>query len=1047
MILLVGCAMFSKQIAAQLTSGSIIGVVYDSTGAVVVHGRIAVVSLTTGAERDVETSDAGFFTVPSLPPDQYSVTVNAAGFQTTKGVVTVTLGSAQNVDFHLALASSTETVQVDSAATGVGVDTSSHDVAGLLSTQSIENLPSNGRDLFHTLQSLPSVAPFQNAAGPVSNFRTAGNSLTIGGSASGTTTYLQDGVTNFNMLTKTANLQPPIEATQEVSIIMSGASARFDEPSVVNVITKNGTNRFHGRLYDYFKNDALNTRGYFNVPKPPLRYNQFGANFGGPLIKSKLFFFLDYSGLRSTVGTTLTANVATAAERKGDFSSDSFTIYDPATYNAVLGTISAFPGNIIPASRLSNFGNLFSAYFPLPTGSAIANTNFQKTVRNATTYDSYLGRLDYTIGAKDSIYSAYEKTNPLILDPSYADAIFNYRNTQSAKNAYVQETHVFSERTLNVARFGYNNSDIFFKFEGAQGSTNYVSQFGLSNLNPAPDQYSPPAVTLSAHTGLGNSASPQGALQNLYQLSDEINLTRGKHYIYAGIGVDDLHMKGNWVFSNNGSYNFNGQFTSNHATAKLVGGSDLADFLLGYPSSATGGTGVSVAEFRQWNVMPYIQDDWRISEKLTLNLGIRYDYYGSPSDKNGHSNIYDIYTNTNHPGTFNQNVMNFAPRFGFAYAPSSTMSIHGGYGIYYSPFQYNQLQFLLINQPNFFVQQNTYSLSSPTSVTNTFVANPTLSAQAPFTVRLYNPTPYVQQYSLAVQKSFGSKWLATVSYLGNKSDHLQIRQNPNQASLPVNPASPTPIQTRRPYSYVGDVFQIADIGYGTYNALQAGVERRFSNGLSFNANFVYSKSLDALNNGANTPQYGPNVQAEYGLSDFNPGKVFKASGVYRLPIGTGQRFLGGANFFNDQVIGGWQVSGILTSQSGLPFNATASDLSNTGGNHSTRANQICNGNRPTNQSKLHFFNTSCYVQPGIGTLGSEQRDNILGPRTTNLDASLSKAFPVFKESSVQFRVDFFDVMNHPLLGIPVSSVTSPTYGQITNVSGSRIVQLSLKIAY
>jgi hypothetical protein len=384
---------------------------------------------------------------------------------------------------------------------------------------------------------------------------------------------------------------------------------------------------------------------------------------------------------------------------------------------------------------------------------------------------------------------------------------------------------------------------------------------------------------------------------------------------------------------------------------------------------------------------------------------------------------------------------------GFAFALDSNTVLHGGYGIYYSPFQYNQLQFLMINEPNFYLQLNTYSLASPTPVTSTFSANPTLSAEAPFTIQRDLKTPYVQQWNLAVEHRLSKNWVATIAYLGNKSDHLQIRQNPNQASLPTNPSNPTSIQSRRPFPWVGDVYQIASIGYGNYNALEASIERHFTSGFSLSSNFVWSRSLDALNNGAANPQYGPDVQAEYGLSDFNAGKVFKISGIYELPVGRGRAFLDKSNALTEGVLGGWEASGLLTSQSGLPFNATATDLSNTGGDHAQRANQLCNGNRPQDQSIQHWFNTACYVQTGVGQFGSEERDNILGPSQTNLDLSLFKSIALREGTSLQLRADLFSALNHPLLGVPTASVTSSTYGQITSIAGARVIQFSLKFLF
>ena len=1031
---------------AQSTSGSLLGTIADASGAVVPGSTVTATNQATNGSRSTKSDLSGSFAFPSLQPGTYKLSVSATGFSVAESAVDVKLGQGSRVDLRLTPGSTSQTVEV-AALGSTDLETEEHQVANVLDTQQLENLPSNGRNLFQNLQSTANVAPFQNAAGPISNFRVTSNSLTIGGSASGTSTYLQDGVRNFSLLTKTANLQPSIESVQEVSLIQSGASARFDQPSVVNVITKAGTNRVHGRVYDYFRNDVLQTRGYFNVAKPPLRYNQFGANVGGPIVHDRLFFLFDYAGLRNNAGTTLFAYVPTDAERQGDFSQGTATIYDPSTYNQSAGTIQPFGQNRIPANRISPFAKTFLGYYPLPTGSVISGFNFQKTAANTTTYNSYLGRVDYNLGPHDQIYGAYASTNPSISNPSFSpNAIFDYLNTQSAKNAYVQHTHTFGANLVNVVRVGYNSGSIFYTTKGT-GSQNFVDAFGIANLHPAPSQYAPPAVSLATRTGLGNGASPQGAKQNLYQYSDELSIVHGKHYIYAGGELDQIQMDGNWALNNNGSFNFSGQYTSNHVTGKLAGGSDIGDLLLGFPTSATGATGVTVARFREWNVLPYVQDNWRVTKNLNLNLGVRYDYMGSPSDADGRSNVYDIASNTNHPGTFHQNYKNIAPRIGFAYSLDVNTSVHGGYGIYYSTFQYNQLQFLMLNAPNFYLQQNTYSLSTLTPVTNTFVANPTLSAQAPFTIALNLPTPYIQQRNLVVQHALGHGWTTTIAYLGNTSSHLQIRQNPNQATPPTDPQNPTSLQSRRPYSWVGDVFQIATISRGNYNALETSLDRRFAGGLSFNANYVWSKSLDTVNNGAGTPQYGPDVRPEYGRSDFNPAQVFKFSSVYALPFGTGRRFLTGDNLVERYVIGGWQLSNLLIVQSGLPFNVTASDLSNTGGNHSMRANEICDGNRPQNQSIKQWFNTACYVQPGVGRLGTERRNNILGPRTTNLDLSLFKEFGIRDTARLQFRSDFFNALNHPLLGLPSASVTASTYGQITNITGARSIQFSLKLLF
>jgi hypothetical protein len=260
---------------------------------------------------------------------------------------------------------------------------------------------------------------------------------------------------------------------------------------------------------------------------------------------------------------------------------------------------------------------------------------------------------------------------------------------------------------------------------------------------------------------------------------------------------------------------------------------------------------------------------------------------------------------------------------------------------------------------------------------------------------------------------------------------------------------PGTIDSRRPYSWIGDVDQATDVGYSNYNALQASLQRVFSRGLSINASYVWSKAMDEVSGDNNSPQYGPNPGLDYGPADFNSGQVFKFTSIWQLPVGTGGRYLHSDNWFNKQVIGGWQVSDIVAVVSGAPFSVYATDLSDTGSFHIQRANQVCNGNNPPGRSILRWFDTSCFVQPGFGQLGNSRRNNLVSPRTTNVDLSLLKEFPVRERVKLQFRADLFDLFNHPLLYIPASSqsVGSSTYGQITDVTGNRLIQFSLKVIF
>jgi hypothetical protein len=1033
---------------AQFTSGTITGTVFDESGAVVPDATVTATNIATGIARTVLTGESGYFTMPSLQPSDYKLTAIAKGFQLSSSNITLTLNQVLEFNFILKIGASSQTLEVTASASALALETQSHEVADLVTSHAVENLPANNGLVFATLSSATNVMPFNSTTqfSDIVTYATWNNSLTLGGGVYGTSTYLQDGVTNFNMYTKTANLQPSVEAVQEVSLVANGASARFDEPGVVNVITKSGTNAFHGRVYDYMRNDALDAIGFYQTAKPSLRYNQFGVNIGGPILRKKLFFFFDYAGLRDNSSAPLFAVVPTQAERGGDFSQFSKTIYDPSTYNPQTGAISPFPGNIIPPGEISSFTQLYLPYYPLPTPtSSLPGTNYQTLKTSTTHYNSYTGRLDYNASNADMVYGEVEWTNPFTETPTFATTpIFNVDRPAGAQNVYVQETHTFSPRLLNIARIGYNGDIVMSGIAGA-GLKDYVKEFGIQYLDPIPAEYAPPAVGLVSISGMGNPYSPQGAYQDLYEFADEIDWTLGKHNLFIGVELDRLYMDQPWVLQQNGDYSFNGQFTSDH-TAALNGGSDLADFLLGYPSSVIGGKGTTVGHFQQWNVMPYVQDDWRVSKKLTLNLGLRWDYNQSPHDVLPGSNIYVLATNTNRPGTYNQVYRDIAPRVGFAYSVTPNTVVHAGYGIYYAPQMYCELLFLLTNPPNWVSQSQTYSLANPTPILDTLSTYP--SVISPWTFPENLATPTVQQRNVSVQRSFGANWLLSLSYVGSNTSNAHTRHNPNQATLPTNPLNPTPIQSRRPYPWVGDIYEGVNAGWANYNGFQAEIERRYANGLSFLASYVWSKALDVGSADNSGPEYGLNYGSSYGASDFNMANVFKFSPVYQLPFGTGRKISGGNNWLDRQVIGGWQVSGILTVESGTPTTAMAADYSDTGAYHEMYSNQICNPNNNAPHTIQKWFNTSCFVQPGLGELGNESRNDINGPGEVNLDFSLFKQFPLREGKNLEFRSDFFDAFNHPLAMTSVlgQNVDSPTFGEMT-VTGSRVIQLSLKFTF
>ncbi len=1033
----------------QATTGSIDGIVTDSSGAVLTNASVTVTNEDTGAIRSAVADNSGLYMFQHLQPGRYKVAISASGFTQLETELVVVINQASRWDATLKPGSADSTVIVtDTAAL---IDTESHQLAATIGMERIENMPA--RSVFASIAYDTNVSSFPgvgtNNYNDIAYFGQQNNALVIGGSAYGTTGFLQDGVSNFNYLTKTANYEPSVEATQEVSLIRNGASARFDSPNIVDVQTKSGTNSFHGRLYDFLRNDAMNAIGEIKQDKPPVRYNQFGGNVGGPILRNRLFFFFDYAGQRDHSSELGTALVPTAAERSGDFSALSTPIYDPATYDPATGAISPFANNKIPSERIVDFAKAFLTYFPAPTPTSVAGENFQKTLKTSNNYDSYLIRVDYTLGKKDTIYGAFMRTNPTTTGETFStDPLFDSQALNYSTNAYIEETHVFSPQLVNLFRVGYNRGKIYVTLAGV-GSENFAEKFGLTALADTPlGQSFPPTVSFTGgYDGLGNPTLPQGALQNLYQYSDELTFTHGRHTIYAGAELDRLQFNGNWVIYNNGGFSFNGQYTSDHTTEQN-GGNPIADLLLGYPYNAYAGIGSTLSAFREYNFMPYVQDDWRLSRRLTLNLGIRYDYYESPSDKGNHSNVYDITTNTNHPGTYRQTYDNVAPRVGFAYGVSPNTSIHGGYGIYYTIPQYNELQFLMANTPNLTVESNTFTAAQAVPVADTISATPSSSVQAPFTSALHMATGYVQERNLSIQHSFRQNLIAEVSYLGSSASHMMRRINPNQAYLPTDPSNPASLSDRRPYAWVGDVLEIANIAKANYNGLEGSVRGTYGKGRSFFASYIYSKALDNASSEAETPENVHDLKSEYGLATFNQKYVFKAGGQTPLPIvGRSGTLIQTGSKLANEAFGGWDLSGALQVIAGMPFNTSASDLSNTGGYHAVRSNSTCNGNQVSHRSLNSWFDTSCYTQPEVYQFGTETRDDLIGPRNTQIDLALFKTFPLSETRSVIFRADTFGALNHPLPSLPNANITATNAGTITEFSGARVLEVSLKFAF
>lgn len=1111
---------------AQTVNGTVTGTVTDPSGAVVPGAQVTVKNTDTGAIRKVTSNSTGIYSAPALPPGNYSVNVINPGFtqQTTK--VLLSIGQTVRADFTLALGSDTQQVDVTAAGQTVNLQTETHDLVGVMDAGTLENIPqasySRGETFAaQTTQVGVQAISNQGASGSNSNvtqFNEQSNGLLIGGQNVFSTIYLMDGVVDMNYFAQTATVQPPVEATQEVAIIRSTSNARFDGASVVNVISKGGTEKIHGRLYEQLQNNVFNARTYNGGTLSENRYNQFGGNVGWyvPYTHKRVFFFVDYQGFRNVTAAFLQDILPTAAERAGDFSADlvanagtkqaATTIYDPTTASCPSPTAPctlqpfSFGGvkNVIDPARISPYATKYlNEIYPLPNNlNTTAGNNYGSThSRTRFTHDDYLFRGDYNISDKDHLYGAYNTANPNITRPEFVDDCICYEpNPLFGTDIYVEESHVLTPSLVNTARVGYSRSITGKNFGHVGNGTDYFHQFGLTGLNPDPAVWSWPSTNPSGFSG--PSGQPQDAYQNMYEYSDEMAWIHKKHSMYFGMEYDRIMYKGIWDSGNpNGALSANGQYTYNGGTASawqrpgvwtlgsvtMPFANDLADWLLGYYSSTNASAGTQVGWFKQFNAMPYFQDDWHVTKKLTLNLGFRYDYYSPPTETKGHAGTYDIVTNTYQHGSYLPNRNNFSPRVGLAYAINDRTTVHSGFGIYY--FQYPYFDLIgLENDPNFITQLNSTQTQLQPVIwpASNAAGNPDIPGSAPGKQEYFTlanaealwaampaptgvfgtngttfarrmPTSYSQQFNLAIERAFGNNWLLTVDYLGSLDHHLLLYHNMNLAALPgpanTNPSSTADINSRRPYpTYAGNLTQYDKGGSSNYNAAEAQLKKRFNHGFQLTTSILWGKTLDNQDSDRAFGMIGNNPRVDYGPADFSMKYQYKASGIYELPIGQGKMFLGGGKWWENQ-LGGWRVSSNFYVNGGFPFSVVGNDSSNTGGGITMRAQQLCNGNDYSPKTFSKFFNTACYANTAVNTFSNQSRNSLRGPRNTNMDASVFKEFPIHDRLKFQFRTDAFGVMNHPLPANPQNSVTSSTYGQVTSWGGARTLQFSGKILF
>jgi hypothetical protein len=1055
------------------------GQVTDQSGAAIVGATVKITSQDTGVVITRQTSSDGNYTVPLLKAGTYSIEVTASGFApNTRKNITLQIQQVGQEDFKLTVGGVDQQVTVEGGAPLLNTETT--ELGNVINRDSTEQLPLNGRNFSQLGLLVPGTAP-----GPIGGIRTQGNGnetqragaeIVANGSRGSFNLFMIDGLDDRDQSVGTVKVFPNLESIEEFKVQIGNYDAEFASGgAVVNVITKSGSNEIHGSAFEFLRNKDLNSRQFFDGSEPPFQQNQFGFSVGGPIKKNKLFAFGDYQGLRIHTSSTSILTEPTAALRVGNFSGYPATIYNPTTYNATTNTRTPFAGNQIPLTQLDPVAINLLQILPLPNISGTSN-NFRVNNLAVQDQDQYDVRGDYVLSEKDSMFARAThgtatinfpttpvliggQINPLAFAQGTATAGSLRTNNAPSTQGTLQEIHQFSPNVSNQIALGYTRFAL--SVAPLDESYNLASKLGLAGANTGPDSGAMASISISGGTGYSASNQPEVIPQNTWQATDTVSWVHGAHSLRFGFSVDHNGFGFFQLGAPSGSLSFTGTYTNNPASSSGTG-AGYADFMLGLPVSSSKsllGSGIPYLSYTEYG--SFVQDNWRISSKLTVNLGLRWDLFTPVSER--HDRLSDFYLNSGAIALAGQNGVSgsiigtqdhdFSPRIGVAYRVTEKTVIRAAYGLFYFNEQgVGGSSRLFINYP--FAPTFAVTCSATVPCLSTSTGIPAVFSSNNLPTAVYQPTPNltpnVSQYNFTVERQIVKSLVARAAYVGNKGDHLNINLDENVA-VPGAGAVPA----RRPYPGFGQVSSWEPRGPSEYNALQLSLEKRMSYGLSFLGAYTWGKSLDEGAGGNSSTgesriniQNPENLRADYGLSNFDIRQRFTLSTVYQLPFGHGRQLLSNANRLVDGIAGGWQISSILTLQGGMPFSismATATDNTGT----FQRPNRVCDGNLPSGQQSIkEWYNLACFVAPPIYTFGNTGRNVLIGPALETWDLGTDKDFRITERVGLQFRAEFFNALNHPNFGLPNASSGSTSAGTITTViTNARQVQFALRLHF
>jgi hypothetical protein len=1073
--------LVTRAVFAQDPTGAIEGALSDKTSAVVSGAHVVATNLDTGFTRDTTTSTDGLFRLSLLPVGRYSVVIEAPQFaKLVRQPIQVNVSQTVRLDLQLDVEGVKEAVTVNADAPLV--DASSNTLGKVVTGREIVDLPLNGRNFTQLGLLQTGVAPLTAGVATAGGSLRQGQAYAVNGMRPEQNFYLLDGAENMNRMDGGYALKIPVDAIAEFRILTQSAPPEYGGTggATTSVVTRAGSNQYHGTVYEFLRNDALDARNFFSKDVEPLKQNQFGGTVGGPITPDRLFFFGYYEGFRNKQGITTSATVPTPQERQGDFSGmGKPLILVPA------GGI-PFPGNKLPPALINPVAQNVIDMYPLGN---VSPSIYRSTQVGTNFFDQAGGRMDFTASPRDQIFARYSyyggyNENPISIRGTDVPG-FPTRDDITTHSAVASSTHIFTPTLTNSARVTFLHYKFFFDQRLNQTPPSDLG-FGYESANA--EGQGPPFFNVSGYSPIGGAITgPRNSTQNSVELQDSVSWVKGAHSMKGGMeylhtGIDMFQ-----AIAPNAFFVFASTFPTNNAMANL---------LLGSPVTFYQGLGDFNRGMRVWNLGLYAQDEWRMNRRLTFNYGLRYERInpitevqdrmtgfvpGVQSTVRPEAPLGLVFPGD--PGIgrgIAHSANGLMPRVGLVWDPTGDgkWSVRSSYSIFYDQFQngsgaasqvpVSSIPWAQFNQfsgagLNF---QNPYA-GHAYPEPETFVRPSTV-----FTIDKNAKPPYVQNWNLSVQRSLWDKYLVEVRYVGAKGTHIPRNIEANPAVYGAG-ATAQNADRRRVYANCpsdggtcdfSTIAMLSNITNSAYEAAQASISRRYAGGMAFNVSYWFSKSLDYLSamnlsGAAAKPLAGENdlaqnpfdLAAERGPSLFDARHRFVASGSWEPHVGDD------APAAVRVVLGGWQLNGILTHNSGTPF--TVSDTANVALQANSPPISGFAASRPdlVGDPKAGPHTVDQWISPSnfrrlnpqteAGQFGDAGRNIARGPSLTNLDFSLVRNFDVTGTTRIQFRAEAFNVLNHPNLGLPVADLNNVNFGRILAAAAARQIQFGFKVIF